>query len=139
MGNAPHLPTASSLAEAPHSVGRPWTDTNRTARFCEGPPVRQHGERKKVMQDEDFKFSGQNLTLTKAMQRTKRLLKIVLGFTLLVMGAAMLVLPGPGWLTIGLGLMALAAEFIWARRLLNLLKEQAIKLGRFVSGGTDPK
>jgi tellurite resistance protein TerC len=67
------------------------------------------------------------------MQRTKRLLKIVLGFTLLVIGAAMLILPGPGWLTIGLGLLVLSAEFIWARRLLNRLKEQAIKLGRSVS------
>jgi len=85
------------------------------------------------MQDEDFKFSGHNLTLTTAMQKTKRLLRIVLGFTLPVIGAAMLVLPGPGWLTIGLGLVVLAAEFIWARRLLNRLKEQAIKLGRSVS------
>lgn len=85
------------------------------------------------MQEEDFKFSGQNLTLSKAMRRTKRLLKIVLGFTLLAIGAAMLVLPGPGWLTIGLGLVLLAAEFLWARRLLNRLKEQVIKLGRAVS------
>jgi len=85
------------------------------------------------MQDEDFKFSGQNVNLTTAMQRTKRLLRIVLGFTFLVIGAAMLVLPGPGWLTIGFGLVILAAEFIWARRLLNRLKEHAIKLGRSVS------
>jgi uncharacterized protein (TIGR02611 family) len=97
------------------------------------------GREKKVMQDEDFKFSGQNLTLPKAMQRTKRLLRIVLGFTLLVIGVAMLVLPGPGWLTIGYGLVILAAEFIWARRLLNRLKEQAIKLRMFVSRGSDPK
>jgi uncharacterized protein (TIGR02611 family) len=73
------------------------------------------------------------------MQRAKRLLKIVLGFTLLAIGAAMLVLPGPGWLTIGLGLVVLAAEFIWARRLLNRLKEQAVKLRIFVSRGSDPK
>jgi uncharacterized protein (TIGR02611 family) len=85
------------------------------------------------MQDEDFKFSGQNLTLPKAMQKAKRLLRIVLGFTLLVVGVAMLVLPGPGWLTIGFGLVVLAAEFIWARRLLNRLKEQATKLGRSIS------
>ncbi len=62
------------------------------------------------MQDEDFKFSGQNLTLPKAMQKTKRLLRIVLGFTLLVIGAAMLVLPGPGSLTIGLGLVVLGSR-----------------------------
>jgi hypothetical protein len=46
MRNAPHLPTAFSLAQVPHSVGRPWTDTNRTARFFEGPPVRRLGGRK---------------------------------------------------------------------------------------------
>jgi Putative transmembrane protein (PGPGW) len=73
------------------------------------------------------------------MQKTKRLFKITLGFTLLMIGAAMLVLPGPGWLTIGLGLVVLAAEFIWARRLLNRLREEAIKLGRSASGGTGPK
>jgi len=85
------------------------------------------------MQYEDSKFSGQNLMLPKAMQRTKRLLRVVLGFTLLVIGAAMLVLPGPGWLTIGFGLVILAGEFIWAQRLLNRIKEQAIKVGRSVS------
>ena len=84
------------------------------------------------MQD-DFRLRSEHRPWPKAMQRTKRLLKIVLGFTLLAIGAAMLVLPGPGWLTIGLGLVVLAAEFIWARRLLSRLKEQAIKLGRFVS------
>jgi uncharacterized protein (TIGR02611 family) len=81
----------------------------------------------------DFHLRSQHRPLPKATQRIKRLLKIVFGFTLLVIGAAMLVLPGPGWLIIGLGLAVLAAEFIWARRLLNRLKEQAIKLGRSVS------
>lgn len=40
----------------------------------------------------------------------------------------MLVTPGPGWLTIGLGLAVLAAEFVWARRLLDRLKEQGIRI-----------
>ncbi len=52
------------------------------------------------MQDEDFKFSGQNLTLPKAMQRTRRLLRIVLGPIHLVTEVAMLVLPKQGSLTI---------------------------------------
>ncbi len=34
----------------------------------------------------------------------------------------MLLLPGPGWLTIALGLSILGAEFVWARRLLRRLK-----------------
>jgi uncharacterized protein (TIGR02611 family) len=90
------------------------------------------------MQDDDFNLGAQNLTGPRVMQRTKRLLKIVLGFTLLLIGTAMLVLPGPGWLTIGLGLVVLAAEFIWARRLLKRLNEQAIKLGISVFDKSDP-
>ena len=91
------------------------------------------------MQDDDFNLAGQTSTGPRAMQKTKRLLKIVLGFTLLVTGAAMLVLPGPGWLTISLGLVVLAVEFIWARRLLKRLNEQAIKLASLFSRGSDPK
>jgi uncharacterized protein (TIGR02611 family) len=81
----------------------------------------------------DFGHHGQHRPWPKAMQTVKRLLKILLGFTLLAIGAAMIVLPGPGWLTISLGLVVLAAEFIWAQRLLNRLKEQASKLGKSFS------
>jgi uncharacterized protein (TIGR02611 family) len=51
-----------------------------------------------------------------------RFLKIGVGFVLLVAGAAMVVLPGPGWLTIVAGLAMLAGEFQWARRALDRLK-----------------
>jgi tellurite resistance protein TerC len=53
----------------------------------------------------------------------KRLIKIVFGFTLLAIGAALLVLPGPGWLVIAFGLAVLAGEYVWARRLLDRLKK----------------
>jgi hypothetical protein len=39
----------------------------------------------------------------------------VIGGTVLLLGLAMLVLPGPGWLTIFAGLGVLATEFAWAR------------------------
>ena len=52
----------------------------------------------------------------------KRLVKIVFGFTLLAIGVALLVLPGPGWLIIALGLALLAGEYVWARNLLDRLK-----------------
>jgi tellurite resistance protein TerC len=52
----------------------------------------------------------------------KRIVKIVVGCTLLVVGALLLVLPGPGILVIGLGLAVLSAEFVWARRLLDRIK-----------------
>jgi uncharacterized protein (TIGR02611 family) len=66
--------------------------------------------------------------LVKTIQQAKRFLKIALGFTLLVLGVGMIVTPGPGWLTILLALGVLAAEFVWARRLLDRLKEQGVRL-----------
>lgn len=53
---------------------------------------------------------------------TKRVIKIVLGFTLMLGGVVMLVTPGPGWAAIFGGLFLLASEFHWARRLLDYLK-----------------
>ena len=37
----------------------------------------------------------------------------------------MLVIPGPGWATIILGLVVLASEFTWATRVLDPVKEAA--------------
>ena len=64
----------------------------------------------------------------RTVQQAKRFIKIVIGFTLLLAGAIMLVTPGPGWLTIALGLAVLAAEFVWARRLLERLKTEGARL-----------
>jgi tellurite resistance protein TerC len=64
----------------------------------------------------------------------KRISRIVLGFLLLAVGAALLVLPGPGWLTIALGLGLLAREFEWARRWLDRLKKTARDVSERVTG-----
>lgn len=64
----------------------------------------------------------------RTVQQAKRFFKILIGFTLLLVGLVMLATPGPGWLTIVLGLAVLAAEFVWARRLLDRLKEQGVRL-----------
>jgi uncharacterized protein (TIGR02611 family) len=66
--------------------------------------------------------------LIKTMQQAKRWMKIIFGFTLLALGAVMVVTPGPGWLIMLLGLGVLAAEFMWARKLLDRMKEQGIRL-----------
>ena len=75
-----------------------------------------------------------------SMKRAVRVAKIVGGFVLLVAGIAMIALPGPGWLTIAAGLAILAGEFLWARRLLDRLKDQAGRVkrqaDRFRRGGT---
>jgi tellurite resistance protein TerC len=46
-----------------------------------------------------------------------RVVRIAGGSTLLVAGTAMLVLPGPGMLTIAAGIALLAKDLAWARRL----------------------
>ena len=48
----------------------------------------------------------------------------LVGMILLVAGAAMLVLPGPGIAVILLGLVVLSAEFQWARRVLEWFRER---------------
>ena len=54
-----------------------------------------------------------------------RMLVFTLGLTLLLAGVLMLVIPGPGWATIILGLVVLASEFTWASRVLDPVKEAA--------------
>ena len=49
----------------------------------------------------------------------RRVIVAVIGFTVLLIGIAMIVLPGPAILVIPLALAILATEFLWARRLLT--------------------
>jgi tellurite resistance protein TerC len=63
-----------------------------------------------------------NTLLLKSLQQAKRLIVIVVGSTVLLLGIAMIVLPGPAVLVIPIGLSVLATELVWARRLLNKLK-----------------
>jgi hypothetical protein len=49
----------------------------------------------------------------------KKIVVAVLGSTVLLVGVALLVLPGPGLLIIAAGLAILASEFIWARHALR--------------------
>jgi uncharacterized protein (TIGR02611 family) len=53
-----------------------------------------------------------------------RVLYIVVGFTLLAAGIAMLVLPGPAFVVIPIGLALLSLEFAWAENLLDRALEQ---------------
>jgi len=64
------------------------------------------------------------------LRQAKRIIKIVFGFTLLMVGVALLVLPGPGWVIIFFALALLATEFVWAQRLLDRLKNTAGQVKR---------
>ena len=57
-----------------------------------------------------------------------RFFKILAGFTLLFVGVLMVFTPGPGWLVIFLGLTLLAAEFVWARRLMDRMRQEGNRL-----------
>ena len=62
------------------------------------------------------------------MHLFKRFAVTILGFGLLLLGGAMMVLPGPGILVIVAGLAVLATEYVWAQRLLKTAKSQAEKV-----------
>ena len=66
--------------------------------------------------------------LFRTIDQVRRFFKILAGFTLLVLGAVMLFTPGPGWLVIFLGLTLLAAEFVWAKRLMDRMKQQGTRI-----------
>jgi uncharacterized protein (TIGR02611 family) len=66
--------------------------------------------------------------MIRTLHQAKRFLKILVGFTLLAIGIVMIATPGPGVVTILLALGVLAAEFVWARRLLDRLREQGVRL-----------
>lgn len=55
----------------------------------------------------------------------KRLAITIVGLVVVLAGIALLVLPGPGWLLIFVGLSILATEYVWAQRLLKIAKEKA--------------
>lgn len=57
--------------------------------------------------------------LDHAPKPVRRVIVGVIGGTILVLGIAMIVLPGPAIVVVPLGLMVLATEFIWARRWLR--------------------
>jgi len=59
-----------------------------------------------------------------AMRHFRRLVVGVVGVTVLLIGIAMIVLPGPATVVIPTGLGILAIEFAWARRLLEELKRR---------------
>ena len=56
------------------------------------------------------------------MKHVKRIVVMVLGGTVLAIGIALIVLPGPAFIVIPAGLAILAIEFAWARRWLNKVR-----------------
>ena len=63
-----------------------------------------------------------------ALRHLRRVIVAVIGVTVLAIGVAMIILPGPAMVVIPLGLGILAIEFAWARRMLERLKREGTKV-----------
>jgi tellurite resistance protein TerC len=78
--------------------------------------------------------------LNVAYRLAKRIVISVVGFSVLAVGIAMVVLPGPAFVVIPIGLGILGLEFAWARRWLKTVKEKGEAALRTVTGsGTSAK
>ena len=64
----------------------------------------------------------------------RRVIVGVIGGTIILIGIAMIVLPGPAFIVIPIGLGVLATEFVWARRVVRrgklLLRRVKRQVGR---------
>jgi tellurite resistance protein TerC len=58
----------------------------------------------------------------------KRIVVVVVGGTITLVGIALIVLPGPAFIVIPIGLSILATEFLWARRWLQKARQLAADL-----------
>lgn len=123
--NRSHPPMRDEIADGDWTIA--WSARQQKPREL-GPRLERFGER-----TEDF-VDTIEVTLGRAVPKKLRRWEsarqntmvnvlwragvLLVGLTLVTAGIAMLLLPGPGWLTIFLGLAVLASEYTWANRLL---------------------
>jgi hypothetical protein len=63
-----------------------------------------------------------------ALAAARKVAVLMVGTIVLIVGVALIVLPGPAFLVIPAGLAILATEFAWARRLLQYAKDRARRI-----------
>ena len=81
-----------------------------------------------------MKEPGYRWTDTITYKWARRIAVTVIGGTVCLIGVAMIVLPGPAFVVIPLGLGILGLEFAWARRWLARVKQAADGLVNGVKG-----
>jgi tellurite resistance protein TerC len=62
------------------------------------------------------------------LHTAKRIVVAIIGGTITLIGIAMIVLPGPAFIVIPLGLSILATEFLWAKRWLQKVRDMASRI-----------
>jgi ribosome-associated translation inhibitor RaiA len=109
-----------------HTLGAAWLKVNAA--------LRKQIQQRKAKQLARSKSMGQQPMFTApwlrggvpkliSLKTIKRVVTVVVGGTVLLFGVALLVLPGPAFIVIPLGLAILAAEFTWARRWLRKARD----------------
>ena len=66
--------------------------------------------------------------ILRTVEQVRRIFLILAGFILLALGIVMIFISGPGTLVIFMGLGLLAAEFVWARRIMDRIKRETTRL-----------
>lgn len=61
--------------------------------------------------------------LDKTYKTARRVVVAVVGITVLIVGIALIVLPGPAFIVIPIGLTILSIEFAWARSWLKKVRQ----------------
>jgi tellurite resistance protein TerC len=61
------------------------------------------------------------------LRQAYRIVILIVGTTVLLIGVLLLVLPGPAFIVIPVGLAILATEYAWARRWLRIVRETTEK------------
>jgi tellurite resistance protein TerC len=74
-----------------------------------------------------------------SFRQARRIAVLIIGSSVLLVGVAMIFLPGPAFVVIPAGLAVLSTEFIWARRILARIRKEAAAVVRAMGGKNDSK
>ena len=66
----------------------------------------------------------------KSLKQIKRISIGIIGSTIFIIGLVMIILPGPAFIVIPLGLSILATEFLWARKIMDKFRDKLKQLNK---------
>jgi uncharacterized protein (TIGR02611 family) len=90
-----------------------------------GPLMTTDGKQSRTDHPGPYRRWREQIARYRALHITWQISVLTIGIAIICAGLAMLVLPGPGWAAIFVGLAVLSTEFLWAERLLAWTKRQA--------------
>ena len=74
-----------------------------------------------------------NAFVGKTIKQARKIIISFIGITVLLIGLAMVILPGTAFIVIPIGLGIHATEFIWARKWLHRIKNKASNISEWIS------